>query len=263
MKKTIQMIAMISFLFIGNGCYIYNGMTLASPQYIQRYSIQPKPVNTLRVGYGGGNGFSALEAGEFEHPDLDSSEIANIEWDYSVDEPFILWQGGKRWDLGFGFNHDEKTIGKERWKAWGITMSSMVYHSNLDQWFQHVSLLQFSWLKKGYRATIDFQDWDAIGEEYRLTYSHLFGSNPETYFIHWGGGPVVSLSLIRLKSRLNSNPFIEDFKQKVFPGVRWFISFKTGNMQVGFEQITLWPFIDENISWNAGVTFSFDLLKRK
>jgi hypothetical protein len=220
-------------------------------------------VNTVRIGYSGGSGFNALETMEFEHPNLDISEIGNIKWDYSVDEPYVLWQAGKQWDLGVGLNTDSKTTGNEVWITRGMTLSSMINHSNPMQWLQHASLSQFSWTKKGYQSTIDYHDWDAIAEEYRFTYSHLFGSNPMDYYIHWGGGPLMSFSFIRLKSRLNDEPFVEYYRKKIFPGIRWFVSFKTGNMQVGFEQITLWPLIDENISWNAGATFSFDIFRKK
>lgn len=260
-KELLLLVGSFLYMVIGTGCHIYNGMTMVSPHFIQRYSTQPKPVHTVQVGLGGGSGFNALQPMEYEHPGLDTSEV-NIRWDYTVDELFIIWQAGKKWDLGLGWTDDDHTAGDEVWIAKGFTLSSMINFSKPQQWLQHASLNQFSWLKKGYQSTIDYHDWDAIAEEYRFTYSHLFSSNPMDYRIQWGFGGLLSFSYLKLKSRYNDGPFTATVKKKIYPGLRWFIGFKTGDMQVGYEQITLWPLTDENISWNAGASFSLDIFKK-
>ena len=50
-------------------------MTMVAPESIKRYSIHPKPINTIQIGDTGGRGFSTLEAMEYEPPDLDINSL--------------------------------------------------------------------------------------------------------------------------------------------------------------------------------------------
>lgn len=239
-------------------------MTMVAPESIKRYSIQPKPINTIQIGANGGRGFSTLEAMEYEHPDLDINAL-ETKWEYSVNETHVIWQAGKNWDFGVGWFSsagERSDFGNyipysANWVQKSVTLSSLINHSSPDSWLQTASLHQVTLSKKGYNASINYQEWNTLAEEIRYTYSHLFASNPKGHWIEWGGGFVFTTSLLRLRSQYNDSEFKTTMKRKFYPGLRWYVGFKISDIQAGFDHLIMYPFMDEHISWYFGLSFNY------
>lgn len=237
---------------------------MVAPESIKRYSIQPLPENAIQTGVNGGRGISTLEAMEYEHPDLEEEKL-NTQWDYSINEVYGIWQAGKNWDIGLGWystkgsrsNKDSSIPNEANWIQKSVTLSSLINHSSSNRWLQIASLHNVSLSKKGYESSIDYQEWKTIIEEIRYTYSHLFSSNPKGYWIEWGGGFVFSTSLLRLRSQYNNSDYNTVMFKKYYPGIRWYVGFKISDLHAGFDQLILYPFVDEHISWYFGLSFNY------